>query len=223
VAILKGNEQGAEPGAEGASRRHSPKQNRSVETRNSIIESAAALFDERGYEQTTTHQIATRARVSVGALYRYFSDKKEILKEVYVLEMSGLRNRILEEFNIVELVGVEVRDLVRKALALVFKVNTERPGLRRVLVEQARKIPELAELKRSQEVEVHRTVRQILATFPGVRVPDADVAAYLIQIFVDALAEDFILHRAKREHLDEPKVLEGAVDLILRYVLTSFV
>jgi AcrR family transcriptional regulator len=197
-----------------------PKQHRSVETRNSILEAAAALFDEKGYDQTTTHQIAARADVSVGALYRYFSDKQAILVEVYSLEISGLRNRILQEFSFVDSVGKDLQALVRKALEAVFQVYAERPGLRRTLVEQSRKIPELADLRRQQERELYQTVRQVLLS-PGIkiRVPDVDVSAYLCSLLVDSLSEDFLLYRRRSDLLEESRVIDGTVDLLLRYVL----
>jgi AcrR family transcriptional regulator len=209
-------EKGVAPG--GDERRRQPKQTRSMETRNSILEAAASLFDEKGYEQTTTHQIATRANVSVGALYRYFADKQAILTEVYARETIALRDRILGEFSFVDLLGKDLRALLRKAIEAVFQVYTDRPGLRRTLSEQARKIGALAEMRRSQEQEIHRALRQLLSS-PGVRVPDVDVAAYLIALFVESLADDYVLYRSKDGSLDPERVVESMVDLLLRFAL----
>ncbi len=200
--------------------RHQPKQTRSQETWNSILEAATALFAEKGYEQTTTHQIASQAGVSVGALYRYFSDKQAILKELYGQEITGLRNRLLEEFSLADLVGQDVRQLVRKTMALAFRIYSERPGLRRVLGEQSRKIPELAELRRNQEAEVDRAVLQILSTAPGVRLPDPEVSAYLVSLFIESLIDDHVLHGNRGEaRFEDNRVIDAATDFIMRYVL----
>jgi AcrR family transcriptional regulator len=204
--------------ASGEERRRQPKQTRSVETRNSILEAAASLFDEKGYEQTTTHQIATRAEVSVGALYRYFADKQAILTEVYARETIALRNRILSEFSFVDLLGKDLRGLLRKAVEAVFQVYADRPGLRRTLTEQARKIAPLAEMRRSQMEEVFGALRQLLSA-PGMRVPDVDVAAYLMALFVESLADDYLLYRPPTPQLERDRVVEGMVDLILRYAV----
>lgn len=48
-----------------------------------IFESAAALFGERGFEAITTQQIADRADVAAGTLFRYASSKGELLLAVY--------------------------------------------------------------------------------------------------------------------------------------------
>lgn len=208
-----------EPNSSGtAERRAEPKQMRGVETRNAILDAAAALFAEQGYDPTTTHQIAAQAGVSVGALYRYFADKEAVLVETYRREMTGLRDRILREFSLVEIVGKDMAALTRKAMELTFEVFKERPALRRVLVEQSRHVAALVALRREQERELHETVRQILAAAPGVRVPDRDAAAYLIVVFMESLIDDWTLYR-RDLGLDEARVVDGAVDVILSYVL----
>ncbi len=206
----------ADPGAE---RRRQPKQPRSVETFNSILEAAAELFAERGYEQTTTHQVANAAGVSVGALYRYFGGKQAILQEVYRRETTEIRQRILASFSIADLVGQDLPKLVMKAMTLAFHAYAERPGLRRVLVEQARKIPELVQLRHEQEREIHQAVRAILGAAPGVQIPDIEIGAYLVTLFMEALIDDYTLYREPK--LEEQRVIDAAADFILRYVLGS--
>lgn len=44
-----------------------------------ILECAARLFDERGYQDTTTNHVAESAGVSVGSLYQYFPNKDALL------------------------------------------------------------------------------------------------------------------------------------------------
>ena len=205
--------------SESSDQRRLPKQSRSVETRNSILASAGELFASQGYENTTTHQIANKARVSVGALYRYFADKEAILKEVYRGEMSSLRDRVLSEFSVLDIVGKDVRQLVRQALELSFEIYSERPGLRRVLGEQSRKIPELAVIRRAQEEVVHGTVRQILSSAPGVEVPDIEVSAYLVSLFMESLIDDYALYRRDHAEFDEERVIDTAADFVVTYLM----
>lgn len=208
---------GEEP--EGLERRRQPKQSRSVETYNAILEAAARLFETRGYEPTTTHQIAAQAGVSVGALYRYFNDKEAILKELFVRESSRLRARILEGFSLTDLVGQDLKQLVRKTMALVFVVYSERPALRRVLSEQSRKIPELEVQRREQEREVHHAVEQIFSAAPGVALPDKEVGAYLVSLFMESLIDDYVLYRKEHSAFGQERIIEAASDFILTYIL----
>jgi len=56
--------------------------------RQEIISRAAKLFQENGYERTSVNQIAKEMGFSKPALYYYFSDKKEILWEIYNIAIS---------------------------------------------------------------------------------------------------------------------------------------
>ena len=59
--------------------RGSPVQRRSQATVERILDASARLFDEYGYEGTTTKQVAAEARISIGALYRYFPNKDALV------------------------------------------------------------------------------------------------------------------------------------------------
>lgn len=207
------------PQGEASEGRAQPQQTRSQETWNAILEAAARLFDEQGYEQTTTHQIAGQAGVSVGALYRYFDSKQAVLKELYRRDSSSLRERALAEFSIADLVSKDLPSLLRKTLGVAFLVYRERPGLQRVFREQSRKIPELKELRVALEADVHSAVRQILEAAPGIRVPDIEVGAYLATLFLEALMEDFLLHPGAHPEFSDERVIEAATDFVMRYAL----
>lgn len=45
-----------------------------------LLETAAQLFAERGYEATSTGEIAERAGVAIGSLYQYFPNKVALLE-----------------------------------------------------------------------------------------------------------------------------------------------
>jgi AcrR family transcriptional regulator len=49
-----------------------------------MLDAAAALLDEVGYEATTTSLIASRAGVSVGSLYQFFPDRRAVLQALAV-------------------------------------------------------------------------------------------------------------------------------------------
>jgi AcrR family transcriptional regulator len=57
-------------------------QERAVRTRRAILEAAAAVFDERGYEAATIADILDRAGVTKGALYFHFSSKQTLAQGV---------------------------------------------------------------------------------------------------------------------------------------------
>lgn len=56
-----------------------PKQKRSIQKKQLVIDTARKLFYKNGYYNTTTNEIAKQAGLSIGTLYSYFADKETIL------------------------------------------------------------------------------------------------------------------------------------------------
>ncbi|MFF3326637.1 ScbR family autoregulator-binding transcription factor [Streptomyces sp. NPDC002889] len=63
-------------------------QARAIQTRQSILLAAAAVFDERGYGSTTINEILARAGVTRGALYFHFASKEELALGVMEAQMD---------------------------------------------------------------------------------------------------------------------------------------
>lgn len=51
-------------------------QERGTRSRHSILESAARVFDERGYDAASTNDILARTGLTRGALYHHFPPRK---------------------------------------------------------------------------------------------------------------------------------------------------
>lgn len=80
--------------------RNEPVQARSTARLAGLLDAAAAVIDELGYERLTTAMVAERAGASIGTVYRYFPDR------IAVLQALGARNldRVLAR------VGEAIRD-----------------------------------------------------------------------------------------------------------------
>jgi AcrR family transcriptional regulator len=59
-----------------------PRQARSLATVEVILDAAALLLVDEGYEQATTNRIAERAGVSIGSLYQYFPNREAVVAAV---------------------------------------------------------------------------------------------------------------------------------------------
>jgi AcrR family transcriptional regulator len=74
------------------------KQLRAEQTRTTIIEAAADLFDRQGYGSTSLSEIVAQARVTKGALYFHFASKEELAHAIMELQHRVLRE-IAEEID----------------------------------------------------------------------------------------------------------------------------
>lgn len=95
--------------------RRKPKQARSQQRVDHLIDTAAALFAEKGYDAVTTNAIAERAGMSIGSLYQFFPNKEAILDglaERYVQDMRGQMGQIFsDQMSSVALPGL-INDLI---------------------------------------------------------------------------------------------------------------
>ncbi|WP_234322907.1 ScbR family autoregulator-binding transcription factor [Streptomyces sp. NRRL S-350] len=78
------------------------RQERAVRTRRQILEAAAAVFDECGYEGATIGAVVARAGVTRGAVYFHFASKRElaqgVLEEQFGRDEIPERHCKLQEF-----------------------------------------------------------------------------------------------------------------------------
>ncbi len=96
------------------------RERKKLQTRNALISTALRLFHERGYERTTTEEIAAAVDVSQRTLFRYFANKDDIvlavLEDVYAAFLARLRQRPAGEPPVAAMraaMGAVLRDLNR--------------------------------------------------------------------------------------------------------------
>ena len=77
---------------------NTPKQKRSVETRNKILEVGSMLMLQKGYHNVTTDDIAKAAGLSTGIVYHYFKDKKDILLVALDAHADALYQSLVERY-----------------------------------------------------------------------------------------------------------------------------
>jgi AcrR family transcriptional regulator len=66
--------------SERASTRREPKQQRSRQTVEAVLEAVQRVLRRQGAEAITTNRVAEAAGVSIGSLYQYFPDKSAIIR-----------------------------------------------------------------------------------------------------------------------------------------------
>lgn len=68
-------------------------------TKDNIIECAAALFKEKGFNETSMEEIAEKADISKGTLYNYFEDKEAIVGEYFKSNIADYSEDFKESFK----------------------------------------------------------------------------------------------------------------------------
>ena len=93
----------------------SRRERRTVETRTAILAAARALFDERGYHETTVDDIAARADVAQRTFFRYFPTKEAVLfgpaEDIRTLMLAELAARPADEEPLRSLLAAACRTM----------------------------------------------------------------------------------------------------------------
>ena len=201
-----------------AQRRRTPVQARSRATVDRICVAAAEILQEAGWEAFNTNAVASRAGVSITAIYSYFPDKYAIVNEVFT-RMSERRMAIIAPF-VQALETQALESTFFEGLKVIAQLRIDEPaGLTMRAIYQA--VPELRSADREDD---HRMSAQLARVFRirNPRLPE-DKATELAFNVVVALtaAVDYSVHGGVRN--DE--LLQTQTHMAVLYineVLASF-
>lgn len=106
-----------------------PKQARSEQTQQRLLEAAESLIAEHGLAAVSIADIVRRARSSVGGFYGRFRDKDELLLALHERFIAQLDTRLVERTRPESWEGKGLADIVRSAFAEVVGVYVEKRKL----------------------------------------------------------------------------------------------
>ncbi len=118
---------------------------RAAQRPDEVLDSAMSLFLERGYEATRMDDVAARAGISKGAVYRYFPSKQALLEGLVtrgLVPLSEKLTRMVDNYsgNPQKAIATMVRLLARRATqAKVIAVP-------KIIIREAIVVPEIAEM-----------------------------------------------------------------------------
>ncbi len=113
--------------------RRQPKQQRGKERVEKILDAAAAVFDEVGYEAATTHMIAAKAGTAIGSLYQFFPDKAAIFNAMELRHVERVKH-MWAGTGTPEIVQQPLRQMIQSIAAAVADLF-EQPVSRVVFVQ----------------------------------------------------------------------------------------
>lgn len=156
------------------------RQERAIRTRRTILEAAAAVFDERGYTSATIGEILERAGVTKGALYFHFGSKEElalgVFEEQLAISLPPQAGKLQElvDSGLVLALRLRTEPLVRASVGLALDqgaLGLDRTPAFGMWIDQTTRT--LAEAKAGGELLPHvdaaETAELLVASFSGVQ------------------------------------------------------
>ena len=138
-----------------------------------ILDAAAAVFADVGYEQATTNAIAAKAGISPGSLYQFFANKEEIarrLAENYEADVRGVWAKLFTE----EAAKLPLAELLDGIVGPILDFKLKRRGFA-AFFEGSQTVPELAAVATGLHGEFIDRMRRLLA-LRRPDLPDSELA-----------------------------------------------
>jgi len=117
-----------------------------------LVAAALDLFVEKGFAATRAEEVATRAGVSKGTLFLYFTSKEDLFKAVVRENISGLYPEWSTELDNFTGTTAELLHYCMKAWWSRFG-DTKASGISKLIMSEARNFPELAAFYQQEVVE----------------------------------------------------------------------
>jgi AcrR family transcriptional regulator len=111
-----------------------PRQARSQETLERILDTAEALVAEKGFEDTSVAEVARRAGSSVGAFYARFRDKDGLLYALYERYLEQATATADAALAPARWEGAGTAELLRAVVRFLVSIYREQGGLIRAFV-----------------------------------------------------------------------------------------
>ncbi len=111
-----------------------PVQQRSRQTIERLIAATAHVLIDDGYDAASTNRIAARAGVGIGSLYRYFTDKDELIDATVQRVYSQMERQTADA--IVAAMARPIEDGVRDVLEAVTTALEAHAPLLRIVIDQ---------------------------------------------------------------------------------------
>ena len=117
--------------SEKANTRREPKQQRSRQTVEAVLEAVRLVARRHGAEAITTNRIAEAAGVSSGSLYQYFPEKQGIFEALHDRHVDKVRHVI--ERAMTQCTSVSLDEFARELVEGLANVHAEDAGLHEIV------------------------------------------------------------------------------------------
>jgi len=142
--------------------RRKPRQARSQERVNRILDVAEELFARQGYTATTTNAIASHAQVPIGSLYQFFPDKTAILQAL-ALRYTEMLHQQLATLGETEPATLSLSDYVEQLIDTTDRFFTENPSYHAIFMEAQGTTRELEKIDEAADVQLIQDLARSLA------------------------------------------------------------
>lgn len=197
-----------------------PKQARSKQMAEKILDTALRLFCDKGYYSTTTNEIAKEAHISIGSLYAYYQDKDAIFLEI----LTQYHQRFLTIFDLLDndenrkMYLENKKEWLHMLLDELMKRHLAVKNLNRELKALYYTKGEVRAVMDEQTDRIKMAVLKLIQTDPDPASPgQMEITVLLIVDFISAIV-DRLVFDDRLTALDKEYIVSAGVDAVYKFV-----
>jgi AcrR family transcriptional regulator len=97
-----------------------------------ILDAAAKVFAEGGFEAATTNAIAAAAGISPGSLYQFFANKEAIAQALADRFVGEMRSAHTAAFDATDFAAITLDELIDRVVEPILEFNIANPGFKAI-------------------------------------------------------------------------------------------
>lgn len=188
-----------------------PKQKRSIEKRNRIIEAGYQLFYEKGYYNTNTAEIAKRAGVSTGIVYSYFRNKKDIFMEMIEVYFKAITDPMYDLMKSIQQ-PIDIRDVARHLISSLINSHTMGKSVHDEIMSLAKTDSDIGQLYYQFEEDMKQRIIELLYEL-NIRPSHLSERIHIIVNLVESMVHESVYQKC--ETLNYDVIIEDLVNIIV--------
>lgn len=193
-----------------------PKQKRSIARKRLIKKTALGLFSEKGYANVSTNEIAKEANISIGSLYRYFPNKKEIYNEL----VDDLYSDVLEKIIPEDISRLSPLALIKKYIFSVMESHRYLTSFQKEVTSLSYQNDDFRRLENPYRTFAINKILSLLEFYKSsLKIKDLSTAAFMIHTSIEAIVHE--LSFFPDEAHDEEKVISEFAEMLYNYLFKA--
>lgn len=188
-----------------------PKQERSLQTLNRLLDAAEKVLEEEGLEAATVPVIAKRAGVSVGVVYRRFPNKDALIRGVYERFLWRVNEQNSMMLTALSRVRISLPDLLRGMIRGSVESHRRKRNLLRALFQFARRHNDPAikrEAARTNRASTAGLSALMLSYQDEIDHPDPQAAIQFVALMLASIIRVVVIDDEGSHGISAPEDLE---------------
>jgi AcrR family transcriptional regulator len=197
-----------------------PKQQRSKEKLERILNAGYEIAAEVGFEATTLAKIAERANVATSTVYTRFKDKEALLHALHTATTERSREIIAEAYNGEDTKNRSLKEVIAEVIELSLKMTEQMAGFQKACYQRALSDPVFAAREALVRKELLVKTRELfLSKRKEIGHPRIEIAIqFFVGLYVGVITEHVMTNAFPAETLTSKQIGQELLDACTCYL-----